>query len=58
MSDTQDRAYHMIRAVNERRLAESAKDPRIAALHWQLATLYEDLVEAEEGIPPLRVVPG
>lgn len=38
-----DRDYHAMRAEQERRAAEQADDPKIAALHHQLAIRYEEL---------------
>lgn len=51
MSDTFDRDYHAARAAAERRLAETTADPKISALHWELATLYERLVNPEQDVP-------
>ena len=47
MSKSADFDYHTKRAADERRKAETAKDPKIAALHSQLAELYEQLVKSE-----------
>lgn len=46
MSKSHDFDYHSKRAADERRLAETIADPKIAALHAQLAELYEQLVQS------------
>lgn len=47
-----DRKYHAMRAAQEQRLAEEATDPKIAALHRELASRYAELA----GEPPEQVV--
>lgn len=48
MSEHADRDYHVRRADEERRLAQASTDPRITALHLDLAARHEKLV-----MPPL-----
>jgi hypothetical protein len=43
-----DNDYYAARAATERKLAETATDAKIAALHWELASLYEKLVDPEQ----------
>jgi hypothetical protein len=43
-----DDDYYAKRAATERHMAETATDPKIAALHWELASLYEKLVSQHQ----------
>jgi hypothetical protein len=47
-----DDEYYAKRAATERRMAEAATDPKIAALHWELASLYEKLVSQRQDNDP------
>ena len=40
-----DLEYYRARALAEREAAETAKEPRIAAIHLQLAEHYESIVQ-------------
>jgi hypothetical protein len=40
--------YYAARAATERKMAETATDAKIAALHWELASLYEKLLDSEQ----------
>ena len=47
-----DYAYHAGRAAQERRAAETANDPTIAALHFHLAMCHDELAEAVSASEP------
>ena len=51
MSETSDRSYYSRRAEQERALGEQARDPAVAAIHFDLADRYSLLAE---GIPALK----
>ena len=50
-----DSEYYRRRSASERAMAQAASDPRVAAIHHQLADRYEALVRAGKR-PTLRVV--
>jgi hypothetical protein len=55
MSKRNDDTYFATRAQQERRMAEEATDARIAALHWELASRYEELAgERDSSVRELR----
>jgi hypothetical protein len=47
--------YHAARAVEERRLAMAAKDPKVRAIHLEMADRYARLAETG-GIAPAQVI--
>ena len=50
-----DESYHAMRAEQERLMAEEATDPRIAALHLELASRYAELAgDKKARAPSLR----
>jgi len=52
-----DVEYYRERAATERDRAKSAAQPKIAAIHLELASLYERLIELKvQEAPPLRAV--
>ena len=55
-----DRTYYEQRAATEREMAAAAADPRIAAIHMELAERYDLLAasnaRAPTGPPQLQVV--
>ena len=51
-----DLEYYRERAATERRLAAASENLDVAAIHEELATQYEALVEQGELRPTLRIV--
>jgi hypothetical protein len=49
-STMSDNAYYAARAATERRMAETATDPEVAAVHWELASRYEKLLDPEQDL--------
>ena len=49
MSDY-DRAFYQARATNRRALATAAVDPKIAALHIEMAEQYDLLASSNAGV--------
>lgn len=43
MSRESNEEYYARRAADEKRMAEEATDPKLAALHHEMATRYEEL---------------
>jgi hypothetical protein len=55
MAKRNDDTYFATRALQERRMAEEATDTKIAALHWELASRYEELAgERDPSVRELR----
>ena len=54
MSESTEESYFFERARAERRLAETAIDPRAAAAHSELAARYEALASDPSLEPPVR----
>ncbi len=54
MSARNDQSYYAMRAEQERCLAEEATDPKIAALHRELASRYEELARDQSTVQHLR----
>ena len=53
MSTENDRAFHLERAAQCRKMAEEAADPAVRSLHEQLAQFHE--AEARREHPPMAV---
>lgn len=50
--------YYELRARRARELADAAIDPKIAAIHLEMAERYDVLAAGERLRPTLRVVTG
>ena len=48
MTINDDRAFHLERAAQCRRMAEEAADPAVRGLHEQLARFHEDEARREQ----------
>ena len=51
-----DIEYYQVRAAAERAMASATTRKNVAAIHEELALLYESLVEKAECLPPLAVM--
>lgn len=50
--------YYECRACKARELAAAATDPKIAAIHAEMAARYDALAAETKPRPTLRLVPG
>ena len=54
MPEVNERAYYAQRASNAAKLADLAEDPKIAAIHRDMAASYRELAEMTPATQQLR----